>query len=46
MKKILVIDDDRSICKTLELHLGKEYKVCIANSGYEGLRSVETEALT
>ena len=44
MSKILVIDDDRSICETLELYLTEEgYEVVTAASGTEGLnRFVET----
>ncbi len=41
MKKILIIDDDRSICETLELHLGPEMTVYAANSGSEGLKTFE-----
>ena len=38
MSKILVIDDDRSICETLELYLTEEgYKVVTAATGTEGL---------
>jgi two-component system response regulator AtoC len=44
MSKILVIDDDRSICETLELYLTEEgYEVVTAATGTEGLnRFVET----
>lgn len=44
MSKILVIDDDSSICETLELYLKEEgYKVHTALTGTEGLnRFVET----
>jgi two-component system, NtrC family, response regulator AtoC len=38
MTKILVIDDDLSICETLELYLTEEgYKVFTANTGTDGL---------
>ena len=37
-KKILVIDDDASICETLKIHLENEgYEVKIANDGVEGI---------
>ena len=44
MSKILVIDDDRSICETLELYLTEEgYEVVAAATGTEGLNKfVET----
>jgi two-component system, NtrC family, response regulator AtoC len=44
MAKILVIDDDRSICETLELYLTEEgYDVVTAATGTEGLNKfVET----
>jgi len=44
MSKILVIDDDRSICETLELYLTEEgYEVVTAATGTEGLNKfVET----
>jgi two-component system response regulator AtoC len=44
MSKILVIDDDRSICETLELYLAEEgYEVGTAASGTEGLNKfIET----
>jgi len=44
MSKILVIDDDRSMCETLELYLTEEgYEVITAETGTEGLnRFVET----
>lgn len=44
MIKILVIDDDLSICETLELYLTEEgYKVYTANTGTDGLNKfVET----
>lgn len=38
MSKILVIDDEKSICETLELYLTEEgYEVYTANTGTEGL---------
>ena len=38
MAKILVIDDEKSICETLELYLTEEgYEVFTANTGTEGL---------
>ncbi|MCX5820836.1 MAG: response regulator, partial [Deltaproteobacteria bacterium] len=38
ISKILVIDDDRSICETLELYLTEEgYEVVTAATGTEGL---------
>jgi len=44
MPKILVIDDDQSICETLELYLTEEgYTVYTANTGTDGLNKfVET----
>lgn len=44
MTKILVIDDDQSICETLELYLTEEgYTVYTANTGTDGLNKfVET----
>lgn len=44
MSKILVIDDDRSICETLDLYLTEEgYEVVTASTGTEGLNKfVET----
>ncbi len=44
MAKILIIDDDRSICETLEMYLSEEgYEVQSALTGTEGLnRFVET----
>ena len=44
MPKILVIDDDRSICETLDLYLTEEgYEVKTALTGTEGLNAfVET----
>ena len=38
MAKILVIDDDRSICESLELYLSEEgYEVHTAGTGTDGL---------
>ncbi len=38
MSKILVIDDDRSMCETLDLYLAEEgYEVITASTGTEGL---------
>ena len=38
MSKILVIDDEKSICETLEMYLTEEgYEVYTANTGTEGL---------
>lgn len=38
MAKILVIDDEKSICETLEMYLTEEgYEVYTANTGTEGL---------
>ncbi|MBN1548136.1 MAG: sigma-54-dependent Fis family transcriptional regulator [Syntrophaceae bacterium] len=44
MNKILVIDDDQSICETLEMYLTEEgYTVYTANTGTDGLNKfVET----
>jgi len=40
MPKILVIDDDKSICESLELYLTEEgYKVHTASTGTEGLNT-------
>ncbi len=41
MKKILIIDDDRSICKTLQLHLSPDMTVYAEHSGSEGLKTFE-----
>jgi len=41
-KKILTIDDDKSITKLNETVLGKEgYEVTVADDGYEGIRIAE-----
>ncbi|MBW2675889.1 MAG: response regulator [Deltaproteobacteria bacterium] len=40
MSKILVIDDDKSICESLELYLTEEgYNVHTASTGTEGLNT-------
>src|SRR5262245_66581549 len=45
MRKILVIDDDRSICESLRLYLAEEgYEVGAALSGEEGLSLAQTGA--
>jgi two-component system, NtrC family, response regulator AtoC len=45
MRKILVIDDDRSICESLRLYLAEEgYEVGTALSGEEGLSRAQTGA--
>ena len=45
MKKILIVDDDKSICKTLELHLSRStMKVLTANTAVDGLRVFEEES--
>src|SRR3990167_7516358 len=42
MNKIAIIDDDESICKTLELHLKRNgYDVSVAHTGSEGIRSIK-----
>ncbi|MDA8239894.1 MAG: sigma-54 dependent transcriptional regulator [Nitrospiraceae bacterium] len=42
--KILVVDDERDICRALEFLLSREgYKVAIANSGQEALKKVEAD---
>ena len=42
--KILVVDDERDICRALEFLLSREgYKVAIANSGQEALKKVESD---
>jgi len=44
MKKILVIDDDPSLARTLELYfLGKGYTVVVANTGRSGLKLWQSE---
>lgn len=43
-KRVLAIDDDPSICKLLELELGKEgFEVTTCNNGMEGLSRVKKE---
>ena len=45
MRKILVIDDDKSICESLRLYLAEEgYEVGTALSGEEGLKRAATGA--
>lgn len=44
MKKLLVIDDDRSICRTLELHLGRTMHVFTEYNAADGLSSFERES--
>ncbi len=40
MKKILIIDDDRSLAQTLELYFqSKQYEVSVAAGGREGLKA-------
>src|SRR5512135_3644695 len=42
--KILVVDDERDICRALEFLLSREgYKVTTANSGQEALKKVESD---
>jgi len=42
--KILVVDDERDICRALEFLLSREgYKVATANSGQEALKKVESD---
>ncbi|MFN8009067.1 MAG: sigma-54 dependent transcriptional regulator [Terriglobia bacterium] len=44
MTKILVIDDDRSICESLSLYLSEEgYEVLTALSGEEGLKKFQSQ---
>lgn len=47
MAKILVIDDEKSICETLEMYLTEEgYEVYTANTGTEGLnKAVQIDRL-
>ncbi|MBI4715498.1 MAG: sigma-54-dependent Fis family transcriptional regulator, partial [Nitrospirae bacterium] len=43
MSKILIIDDDRSICKTLELHLGRQgHEVFWVTTAGEGLAKIQS----
>jgi DNA-binding NtrC family response regulator len=45
MSKILVIDDDHSICESLSLYLNEEgYHVEVAYSGEEGLKKIRRES--
>ncbi len=44
MKKILIIDDDRSITKTLKLHLSGGMKVLTADTAAGGLKIQEEES--
>jgi DNA-binding NtrC family response regulator len=42
--KILVVDDERDICRALEFLLSREgYKVVTANSGQEALKKIEAD---
>src|SRR5512135_1830115 len=42
--KILVVDDERDICRALEFLLSREgYKVVTANNGQEALKKIESE---
>lgn len=42
--KILVVDDERDICRALEFLLSREgYKVATSNSGREALKKIESE---
>ncbi len=42
--KILVVDDERDICKALDFLLSREgYKVATANSGQEAIKKIESE---
>ena len=42
--KILVVDDERDICRALEFLLSREgYKVVTANSGREALKKIESD---
>jgi DNA-binding NtrC family response regulator len=45
MRRILVIDDDKSICESLSLYLAEEgYEVGTALSGREGLSKIQSES--
>jgi len=45
MRKILIIDDDKSICESLRLYLAEEgYEVGTALTGEEGLKQARTGA--
>lgn len=39
-KKILVVDDSKVVCKTMEELLGKDYQVSVASSGLASIRSI------
>jgi DNA-binding NtrC family response regulator len=42
--RILVVDDERDICKAVEFLLSREgYKMAVAGSGEEALKKIETE---
>ncbi len=42
-KPVLIVDDDKSICKTLKLHFKRKgIDVIITNSGMEGLRELDS----
>ncbi|MBI5188885.1 MAG: sigma-54-dependent Fis family transcriptional regulator [Nitrospirae bacterium] len=42
--KVLVVDDERDICRALEFLLSREgYRVTIAYSGYDALKKIETD---
>jgi len=44
MKKILIVDDDPSLARTLELYFrGRHYDVCVCGSGREALELWQTE---
>src|SRR5687768_17487842 len=43
MPRVLVVDDDRLVCKTIELCLEREgFEVTVADSGEAGLHALET----
>ena len=43
MPRVLVVDDDRLVCKTIELCLEREgFQVSVADSGEAGLQALET----
>ena len=44
MTRILVIDDDKSICESLNLYLTEEgYEVTTASTGEEGFRKFQAQ---
>lgn len=44
VSKVLVVDDERDICRALEFLLSREgYKVVTANSGQEALKKIEAD---